>query len=131
MYVYNDPIFKEHRRDLRKNQTGAEKILWSCLRNKGLKDFKFFRQYSVGPYILDFFCPAARLAIELDGEHHAQEEIRVYDEERSSYLKSHDITTLRFWNDEVVENIESVIEQIANQLFQSSPPLSVRGGRGS
>lgn len=131
MYVYNDPIFKERRRDLRKNQTEAGKLLWSFLRNKNLNGFMFFRQYSVGPYILDFFCPETRLEIELDGEHHAEEEIRNYDEESSRYLKSHDIITLRFWNDEIVQDVEGVLKTIAKEIGKSSPPLNVRGGRGS
>lgn len=118
MYVYNDPILKTRRRELRKKQTEAEGLLWDQLRGKKLQGRKFFRQYSVGPYILDFFCPSARLAIELDGEHHANDEIRAYDEERSGYLQSCDIRALRFWNHEISQNLNSALERIMEALNQ-------------
>ena len=71
---------------------------------------KFHRQYSVGPYILDFFCPQVRLAIELDGEQH--KDAIVYDKERESFLKNSDIKTIRFWNSEVLEDIGKVLNII-------------------
>jgi len=76
MVTYNDPIFKERRRFLRRDQTEAEERLWQCLRNRKLNGYKFFRQYSVGPYILDFFCTQTRLAVELDGHHHAERTVK-------------------------------------------------------
>jgi very-short-patch-repair endonuclease len=121
MYVYNDSILKERRQALRKNQTRAEKILWSRLRNRNLSGCKFFRQYSVGPYILDFFCPSARLAIELDGSHHAQEELKRYDEERSDYLNAHNIRVIRFQNHQITQEIEESLNQIATQLALQTP----------
>ncbi|MFA4818914.1 MAG: DUF559 domain-containing protein [Patescibacteria group bacterium] len=65
--IYNNSILKKTRRILRKNQTTAEKIIWSKLRNKQVNNLKFYRQYSVSKYALDFYCPVARLAIEIDG----------------------------------------------------------------
>ena len=81
--MYNDQIQKLRRRELRKNQTEAEKLLWNKIRNRQLNNFKFYRQYSAGPYILDFFCPEIRLAIELDGEEHKDR--REYDKERENF----------------------------------------------
>ena len=70
-YLYNDPSAKLDRRRLRKNATNAERKSWSILRSRRIAGLKFFRQYSVGPYILDFYCPEQRLAIEIDGGQHA------------------------------------------------------------
>jgi len=63
----NAPILKQRRRDLRRNQTEAEKTFWSQVRNRQFYGLRFFRQYSIGPYILDFYCPKTNIAVELDG----------------------------------------------------------------
>ncbi len=83
---------------------------------------KFFRQYSVGPYVLDFHCPMSKLAIELDGGQHADDERRAYDEHRSEYLKAHGIEVMRFWNNEVMRNIDGVLIRIAERITPSDPP---------
>src|SRR3989344_1999274 len=98
MSKINSPIFKERRRELRKNQTEAERILWAQLRNAKLGQH-FWRQYSVGPYILDFYAPALKLAIELDGKHHGDQDAKIYDKEREMYLQGLEIRTIRFWNE--------------------------------
>ncbi len=108
--MYNDQIQKLRRRELRKNQTEAEKLLWNKIRNRQLNNFKFYRQYSAGPYILDFFCPEIRLAIELDGEEHKDR--REYDKERENFLKNQDIHTIRFWNNEAIDNMSKVLNVI-------------------
>ena len=79
---------KKRRQELRRNQTEAEKTLWSYLQNRQLYRMKFFRQYSIGPYFLDFYCPAMRLAVELDGGQHNQCESREYDAVRSECPES-------------------------------------------
>ena len=109
-YQYNNLELKHFRRKLRNNQTDCEALLWSVLRNKQCNGYKFFRQYSVGKYILDFFCPKLRLAIELDGSQHQDQ--KVYDQERTKYLKSQNIKVLRFWDNEVLENLEGVYQRI-------------------
>ena len=114
-FTYNDHSLKERRRNLRKNQTDAEALLWRKLRNKQINRIKFFRQYSVGPYILDFFCSEKRLAIELDGSQHLTNQ--EYDAERSYYLRSQDIKVLRFWNNEVISNLDGVFEKIFSELL--------------
>src|SRR3989344_4531566 len=100
-YIYNNKKFRERRGDLRNKQTEAERILWWHIGDRHLDDNRFFRQYSVGPYILDFYCPKARLAIELDGKTHLPSEQRIYDSERTQYLEANDIKVIRFWNDEI------------------------------
>ncbi len=109
--MYNDQLQKDRRRELRKNQTEAEKIFWQEIRNRKVNNLKFLRQYSVGPYILDFFCPEIRLAIELDGKQH--ENAREYDVERELFLKSKDIRTIRFWNEKILKDIKNVLKIVA------------------
>lgn len=111
-HFYNNQIQKDRRRELRKNQTEAENILWQKIRGRKMNNLKFHRQYSVGPYILDFFCPQIRLNIELDGEQH--KDAREYDRERELFLKDKDITIIRFWNSEVLDKIENVCKIINN-----------------
>jgi len=106
--MYNDQIQRSRRQELRTNLTDAEYILWQKLRNRQLNNLKFHRQYGAGPYILDFFCPEIRLAIELDGEQH--KDAVEYDKERELFLKDKDIHTIRFWNNEVVEDIARVLK---------------------
>ena len=74
---------------------------------------KFFRQYSIGPYILDFYCPTVKLAVELDGGQHNQSDKRERDAARSEYLKAQGIDVMRFWNNEVLLDIESVLSKVA------------------
>ena|SRR3989344_3509252 len=106
------------RRELRKEQTPQEKLLWECVRNRKF-GFKFRRQYSVGGYILDFYCPEIKLVIELDGEQHHEKENLLYDQERTEYLGVLGCTVLRFKNIELKENLENVILRI--QEFLPSP----------
>ncbi|MBU2036634.1 DUF559 domain-containing protein [Patescibacteria group bacterium] len=122
-FIFNQSSLKDRRRDLRKSSTDAEKKLWKELRGKRLFDFKFFRQYSVGLYILDFYCPMVKLGIELDGGQHADESQEVYDKVRTDYLKKHDIRVLRFWNNDVLKNIEGVVLKIIENL--TPPKLSL------
>ncbi len=125
MFLYNDPKFKPRRKELRHNETKEEKLLWTNLRRKNL-GCKFSRQYSAGPYILDFYCSERRLAVELDGAQHLEN--KDYDSERDEYLLLNDIKVLRFWNREISANMDKVLEKIKMEL-SISPPPSVGGGR--
>ena len=89
--------------------------MWALVRN-GKLGHHFWRQYSVGPYILDFYSPALKIAIELDGKHHAGGDNKAYDKERELYLEGLGIRTIRFWNEEVVADVEKVINQIKSAL---------------
>ena len=111
-HLYNNQSLKNRRKELRKNQTEAEKLLWSKIKNKQLGAYKFFRQYSVGVYILDFYCPLLRLGIELDGDYHKKEEIKIYDTERERFLFGNFIKIIRFKNEEVINSIENILNII-------------------
>jgi very-short-patch-repair endonuclease len=110
------PSTYQHARKLRKSETEAEQKLWSLLRNRQLKQKKFRRQHAIAIYVLDFYCNECKLAIELDGEHHAAAETKDYDSGRTLLLNEHGITVLRFWNTEVLNETEKVIEKIIQYL---------------
>jgi very-short-patch-repair endonuclease len=106
------------RRALRRQQTPAEATLWNALRARQLEGRKFRRQVSIGPYVVDFYCAAEALAIEVDGESHADTE--AYDAHRTSYLAAHGIRTLRFTNADVRDHLEAVLTTIAQSF---TPPV--------
>jgi very-short-patch-repair endonuclease len=97
-------------RELRKNQTNAEKTLWSVLRKHRLEGHRFRRQHPIGRYIVDFVCLESRLVVELDGGQH-QESIE-YDEARAGYLKELGFSVIRFWNNQVLNEMYGVQETI-------------------
>jgi len=109
--LMNDPESKPLRKELRKQTTAAEGTLWKLLKNKQVGNLRFRRQHGVGPFILDFYCPEIRLAIELDGEVHVGQE--EYDNSRSEYLSQKaGITVLRFENKLVFIHPESIVDSI-------------------
>lgn len=114
MHTYNDKHLENHRRSLRKEGTPAEATLWCFLQRSQLKGRKFRRQHSVGNYILDFYCPAEKLAVELDGKEHFTSAGYERDQDREAYLKNLNIRVIRFENDEVFWNVEVVLEKIAS-----------------
>ncbi|MDI1363164.1 endonuclease domain-containing protein [Methylotenera sp.] len=107
---------KEFSRQLRVEMTDAESYLWQRLRMKQL-GAKFRRQHPAGKYILDFACIDAALAIEIDGGQHA--EIQTEDNLRSEWLKDNGWEVLRFWNNEVLQNIEGVLEVILQSILNA------------
>ena len=111
-FIKNDPNFKGRRRELRQNLTDAERAFWSVVRNRQFHGLKFYRQYSFGPYILDFYCPEKKLAVELDGGQHNQSDGREYDAIRTSYLNAHGVEVERFWNSDVLGNMEGVLVRL-------------------
>ncbi len=108
-FVFNINPLKNRRQQLRNRATEAERILWSCLKKNILK-YKFIRQYSVEGYVVDFYCPEKRLAIELDGEQHKQN--IEYDAYRTKLLEAYGIKVIRFWNDEVKDSLTKVLHKI-------------------
>lgn len=100
-------------REMRKEPTEAESILWSNLRNRKLHNLKFRRQQHIEGFIPDFYCEAARLGIELDGEIHLQEEQRKFDQQRKEYLAEFGIRIIRFKNDEVINSTGKVLKRIS------------------
>ena len=113
---FNRTTEKAMRRQLRKAMPKAEVLVWSRLRGKQLCGYKFRRQYSVGPYSIDFYCPAAKLAIEIDGDSHFYPVEQRYDSQRQRYIESFGIRCLRFTNSEIYENLEGVLETVARVL---------------
>ena len=107
---------KETRRYLRKNMTEAELVLWKVLKGKKLCGKKFRRQHSIGLYIADFYCPLAKLIVELDGQHHNTPEGNEKDMDRDEHLELMNIKVLRFENKEVLENLTQVIKTIKKYL---------------
>jgi adenine-specific DNA-methyltransferase len=108
-------------RDLRTRQTDAEAILWRALRDRRLDGFKFKRQVPCGRYIVDFLCAEAGLIIEVDGGQHAEAQAR-RDEIRTGFLEKEDFRVLRFWNNEVLGNIEGVLVSIRQALLDCRAP---------
>jgi very-short-patch-repair endonuclease len=92
-----------------------EKMLWNKLRNKKLL-CKFYRQYGIGPHILDFYCPSKKVGIELDGSYHKTADAKEYDKFRKIFLGALGIRLLRFWNRDVEDNLEEVIKEIQSNL---------------
>ncbi|MCL5277840.1 MAG: endonuclease domain-containing protein [Deltaproteobacteria bacterium] len=120
-FMYNDPSLKSTRRKLRNNQTNVERLLWNHLKNKQFYGLKFYRQYSIGEYILDFYSPELKLAIELDGGQHAEENNKSQDQIRADYLKSQGIKVMRFWNNDVIQNIGGILDKIKEDCNSPAP----------
>jgi len=105
MLPYNGNL-KEYARQLRKNMTDAERHLWAKIRMKQLKGCQFYRQKPIGDYIVDFFCPRAKLVIEVDGSQHCVNDTIEYDRIRKEYVSSLRLKIVRFTNTEVLKHIE-------------------------
>ncbi|RLA21088.1 MAG: DNA (cytosine-5-)-methyltransferase [Gammaproteobacteria bacterium] len=113
------PRTKTNARSLRKNMTNVERLLWGELRCRQLQGFKFRRQHPLGRYIVDFVCIELKLVIELDGGQHSEQQD--YDERRSQWLGQRDFKVVRFWNNDVIENLEGVMERLCCCLPPSQP----------
>src|SRR5204863_10182789 len=96
-------------RSLRKKATAPERILWRHLRNRNFAGYKFRRQHPFDGYVLDFYCPSAKLAIELDGGGHNYYAGQIHDRTRSESLAGHGVVVLRFWNHQVRQELDSVL----------------------
>lgn len=108
-------------KELRRNSTDAERVLWRQLRAHRLAGYKFRRQQPIGRYIVDLVCFEKCLIIELDGGQHAEQV--TYDGERTTWLQSQGFRVLRFWNHEVLQNIEGVMEVILRECERKAPSL--------
>lgn len=121
MLPYNIEL-KQHARQLRTNMTDAERLLWAKVRMKQMKGYQFYRQKPVGEYIVDFYCPKAKLVIEVDGGQHLYDEEIKNDRTRDEYMRNLGLKVLRFSNTNVMNNIEGVVESIEREI-----PLLQRG----
>jgi very-short-patch-repair endonuclease len=116
--------FKAQRKALRNQATPAEALLWKGLQRSQLEGRKFRRQHGIGPYVLDFYCPAEKLCVELDGQMHLEHAGVLHDEERTRYLNNLGIKVIRFENSVVFQNPEGVLEEIKTHFRREKPPLS-------
>ncbi|WP_353563996.1 endonuclease domain-containing protein [Longimonas sp.] len=116
MKLHNRQSLKQRRKELRNNATPAEAQLWSALKKRQLSGRKFRRQHSIGPYIVDFYCPGERLVIELDGATHDGPLRSEYDAERQVYLETKGIRVVRFENKQVFKDEEGVLAYIRKQF---------------
>jgi len=111
-------VLKRFQKKLRTNQTNAEGRLWHYLRSRRFEGWKFRRQHILQEYIVDFVCLERKLVIELDGSQHVEQES--YDHHRTQVLEKNGFTVIRFWNNDVLTNLEGVLETILNTPH---PPL--------
>ena len=114
-------------RRLRTDSTDAEHLLWAQLRAHRFYGLKFKRQQPIGPYIVDFVCFEKRLVIELDGGQHADHQ--KYDEQRDIWLEIQGFQVLRFWNNDVMSNLDGLLVRLSENCTPSPPPLPHQGGR--
>ncbi|PWU22528.1 hypothetical protein C5B42_05945 [Candidatus Cerribacteria bacterium 'Amazon FNV 2010 28 9'] len=119
--TFNSPYLKTIRQKLRNNRPKAEITLWYYLKNRQLHGYKFRRQHSMARFVFDFYCPEKRIAIELDGETHYNDDQFKRDIEKKAFATAFGIKVLRFTNEDVHTNLEGVLESISQAL---SPPLS-------
>ena len=119
----------EFARGLRENQTDAEALLWFLLRDRRLAGWKFRRQHPIPPRIVDFFCDEAKLVIELDGGQHT--EATEQDNERTRFLESRGLRVRRYWNNAVLTETGTVLQDIWNALHEPSPLTPLPEGEGN
>jgi very-short-patch-repair endonuclease len=117
--LYYNKKNKKNSRYLRNNQTDAELLLWSHMRKKQIKNIQFYRQKPIGNYIVDFYAPAAKLVIEIDGGQHFEKDQMQRDVKRDAYLSNLGLKVLRFDNLQVLQSIDSVMDVI----FEAIPKL--------
>ncbi len=116
------PKLKEYARKLRTYQTDAEQKLWAKLRRKQIYGLQFYRQKPLGRYIADFYCPSAKLVLELDGGQHYDYHGIEYDRERDQFLEGSELQVVRFSNRDIMENIDQVLTQIWQTIASRNLP---------
>ena len=130
------PDMLQHARSLRSKQTDAEQLLWGLVRDRRFAGKKFRRQHPIGRYILDFYCHECRLAVELDGGQHNDEETRSRDDRRSRFLREQGVRVVRFWNHDVLLQTDSVLESLWDEVHGDmgfsvpSPQTPLPAGEG-
>jgi very-short-patch-repair endonuclease len=115
---------------LRRSSSKAERKLWNVLRRHQMEGVSFRRQQPIGPYVVDFFCPHAKLVIEVDGGQHADDRAVIRDDKRTHWLESRGYRVLRFWNNDVLQNLEGVWQLISIAIAKADPPPQPSPSRG-
>ncbi|WP_284125331.1 endonuclease domain-containing protein [Parerythrobacter aestuarii] len=126
---YKRPTLRS--RELRMNATEPERVLWQHLRSRQLAGVRFNRQFPIGQFICDFVARGPRLVIELDGGTHASDEAHEADACRTRFLHAQGYTVIRFWNHEVMDNVEGVLRRIEQTLADMPSPSPSRKREGS
>lgn len=121
-YNQCDPDMISRARRLRENMTTAERKLWSELRGRRLGGLKFRRQRPIGPYIADFVCYGPKIVVEVDGGQHGVGDMIADDFARARWLESQGFKVLRFWNIDVLQNLDSVLEKILDEAWVPDRP---------
>lgn len=114
--IFNRSRQRPVRQHLRKKLTETEAILWSQLKERKLGKLRFRRQYSIGRYVVDFYCPSLKLVIEIDGEVHSSVEAQKYDRIRDQFLKSLGLRIMHFRNQDVQNNLSRILEIIRDEV---------------
>ena len=128
--VFNLAYKKDFRRSLRSHMPQAEVILWSKLQRRQLGGYKFRRQYGVGKYIVDFYCPKLKLAIEIDGPSHFVEGAKARDEFRQKYIEGFGIRVVRFTNEDVRRNLYGVLARLGEVIEERKRAWGAKEGEG-
>ena len=126
--IFNPKTSESNRKRLRSESTLPEQRLWLKLRGKQIEGYKFRRQFGIGNFIVDFYCPELKLAIEVDGDSHAGESVEKYDWHREWYLKKFGVRCLRFTNHDVMTNCDGVAEYIRSITLPNLPLNKGRNG---
>ena len=120
------PVITTRARELRSNPTDAERVLWRHLRLRQIGGYKFRRQRPIGPYIVDFVCLEKKLVVEVDGGQHSKQ--KASDDRRDSWLRSEGLTILRFWDHEVLTQLDEVKQVIWDELNVAPSSILPRDG---
>lgn len=115
-FIFNNPDRKITRKELRNKMTEAERLFWLMIKDRGLLRYKFRRQYGIGIFIVDFYCASLRLVIEIDGGQHNIIEGKDYDRTRSEYFKNFNIKVIRYWNNEILNNLSGVYDDLIDKI---------------
>jgi very-short-patch-repair endonuclease len=118
MYYGAKPSVFKLAKELRKNETAAEKVLWSKINRNQIIGLQFRRQHPINMFIADFFCAKIKLVIEIDGGIHEIPEVKIHDAGRSDFLNDHGIAVLRFTNEQIIREIDYVLNTIENTVNQ-------------
>jgi very-short-patch-repair endonuclease len=119
MEMVSTTIRRAAAKKLRANTTPHERILWRALKELPIEGTHFRRQAPIGPYVVDFFCPAKRLIVELDGGHHSEDATAKRDSERQAWLEQEGYRVIRFWNSNVTSDLRAVMEKIYVEVYGS------------
>lgn len=109
-----DPQLLLFAKSMRHTATDAENLMWQLIRAKRFMNLKFRRQHVIAPYIVDFYCHELGLVIELDGSQHGTDDAIEYDAERTKFLEALNLKVVRYWNHEVLQNMDVVLEDLCN-----------------